>query len=128
MKAPGFEKFPEYEVKLEHMNETVEVFMDGELVAESRNAICVLESSLEPVFYIPKNDLKNIDLLKTKKEYFCPFKGEAAHFTVVHNDKLFENAVWSYDDPFEEVSDLTGHVAFYPDRIDSLVVIPNATY
>ncbi len=34
------------------------------------------------------------------------------------------NAVWSYDDPFPAVSQIKGHVAFYPERVDEIAEQP----
>jgi hypothetical protein len=34
------------------------------------------------------------------------------------------NAVWSFDDPFPAVSQIKGHVAFYPERVDEIAEQP----
>ena len=34
------------------------------------------------------------------------------------------NAVWSYEDPFPAVGQIRGHVAFYPERVDAIEVLP----
>ena len=35
-------------------------------------------------------------------------------------DELLEDAIWGYEDPFDEVSGLKGYVAFYLDRFNVL--------
>jgi uncharacterized protein (DUF427 family) len=55
---------------------------------------------------------------RTDHETFCPFKGEASYWTIRVGDRSAENAVWGYEDPFEEVAGLAGHVAFYADRVE----------
>jgi uncharacterized protein (DUF427 family) len=30
--------------------------------------------------------------------------------------------VWCYENPYPAVSEIAGHVAFYPDRVDSIAV------
>jgi len=32
------------------------------------------------------------------------------------------NAVWTYEKPYEAVAQIEGHLAFYPDRVDSMVI------
>ena len=32
------------------------------------------------------------------------------------------NAVWSYERPYDEMLDIKGLLAFYPDKVDSITV------
>jgi uncharacterized protein (DUF427 family) len=32
--------------------------------------------------------------------------------------------VWSYEDPCPAVGQIRGHVAFYPERVDAIEVLP----
>ena len=52
----------------------------------------------------------------TDLQTFCPFKGEAAYWSIRAGDHFEENAVWTYRDPFDEVADLKNYVSFYQDR------------
>ncbi|WP_408097502.1 DUF427 domain-containing protein [Peredibacter sp. HCB2-198] len=108
-------------IEIERIDERVQVFLDGELVADSTCAIKLLEPGHSPVYYIPKNDLHEIDFAKYD-DYHCPFKGEAELLTVKHGDKKFENIAWSYENPFDELSELKGRVAFYDDKVDEIKV------
>ncbi|HXH29842.1 MAG TPA: DUF427 domain-containing protein [Bacteriovoracaceae bacterium] len=119
MMSPGILKHPEHTIVAKRLDNRVEVYIDGDLIAQSTSAIKLLEADLDPVIYIPINDLKNIDLIKSS-EYSCPFKGHAEFYTLTHNNKRFENAAWSYDHPFDEVQELTGRVAFSPDKIQEI--------
>ena len=38
--------------------------------------------------------------------------------TVRVGERVEDNAVWSYEDPFEEVEGLEGYLSFYPDRVE----------
>lgn len=33
-----------------------------------------------------------------------------------------KNVVWAYDDPFNEALPLRGHMAFYSDRVDRIMI------
>jgi uncharacterized protein (DUF427 family) len=56
-------------------------------------------------------------LERTDLETFCPFKGNASYWTLAASGQRDENAVWSYEDPFDQVAGLKDYVAFYPDRV-----------
>lgn len=104
------------------MHERVEVFLEGEKIAETTSAIRLIEQGQEPVIYIPKNDLMNIDLIKCDN-YESPFKGHAEMYTIKHAGHELENAAWSYDRPVGHLQELEGRVAFYPNRVQEIRVI-----
>ena len=71
------------------------------------------------VFYLPRRDVKMERLVPTTHRTHCPFKGDASYFTL-SNGRTSENAVWSYEQPYDEVSLIKDRLAFYPDRVDSI--------
>jgi uncharacterized protein (DUF427 family) len=121
MKSPGIRKNPEHKLSTERMKERVEVFMDGQKVAETKNAIKLFEDGYEPRIYVPKEDIHDIELLKFDG-YECPFKGHAELYSVKHGSHRYENAAWSYEDPYEEFQELKGRVAFYPEKVQEIRV------
>jgi uncharacterized protein (DUF427 family) len=44
----------------------------------------------------------------------CRWKGDASYYSIVTRSTTHENAAWSYEDPFEAVAEIKGHLAFYP--------------
>lgn len=111
-----------HKILTQRMDEKVQIFLDGEMVAETSNALQLFEPGHAPVIYVPKNDLHEIDLEKFD-DYHCPLKGHADLLTVRHGEKKFANIAWSYVDPFEELNELKGRIAFYPDKVDEIRVI-----
>ena len=113
-----YREYPDYRVDLEPSSARIRVELNGELIAESDRTLIVRESRHDPVVYFPREAVR-LDLLEaTDHETFCPFKGEASYWTLRVGDRVEENAVWSYEDPFDEVAGLKDYVAFYPDRVD----------
>ena len=113
-----YHKFPDYRVDLEPEPERVRVRLGGEVLADSTGALLVKETKHEPVLYVPRDDVR-LDLFEpTEHRTFCPFKGEASYWTLRLGTRVEENIVWSYEDPFEEVSGLKDYVAFYPERVE----------
>ena len=82
---------------------------DGTVIAESTNAVSLVEGSIGPRTYIPRADV-NMDLLTaTSHATHCPFKGQAAYWSIGDN----ANAVWSYENPIDAVPEIAGHMSFY---------------
>ena len=112
-----YHKFPDYRVDLEQEPERVRVRVGTEVLADSARALLVKETKHEPVVYIPREDVR-LDLFeRSEHRTFCPFKGEASYWTLSASGRRDENAVWSYEDPFDQVAGLKDYVAFYPDRV-----------
>lgn len=122
LKSKEFSKkdtIPGHDVVIERLNNRIQVIVEGELIADTTTAIKVYETGFDPVIYIPKNDLKAIDLIKTG-EYECPVKGHAELYTLRHGETDIEHAAWSYSDPIDIYPELRGRVAFYPDKIQEI--------
>jgi uncharacterized protein (DUF427 family) len=112
----------DYEVKTERVNEKVVIIVEGEEIVETTEAVKVLETGHDPVIYVPKNDIKEIDLIKCG-EYDCPHKGHAELYTIRHGAHDIENAAWSYDEPFKNLPELQGRVAFYPEKVQEIRIM-----
>jgi uncharacterized protein (DUF427 family) len=113
-----YHRFPDYRVDLETSPQRVRVSLGGTVVADSRATLTVRETKHEPVIYFPREDVRFEALERTDHKSFCPFKGEASYWTLRASDRIEENAVWSYEDPFDEVAGLKDYVAFYSDRVE----------
>ena len=100
----------------------VQVKFGGRVIADSTRAKTLQEASYPPVQYIPREDAEMTMLQSTAHKTQCPYKGEASYFSVQANGKSAENAVWSYEHPYPAVAEIEGHLAFYPDRVDSIEV------
>jgi uncharacterized protein (DUF427 family) len=113
-----YHKYPDHRVDLEPNDERVRVRWQGQMVADSTRTLRVLESNLPPVVYFPREDVDFGVLERTEHETFCGFKGEASYYSLRAGDERDENAVWTYESPFDEVAGLKDYVAFYADRVD----------
>ena len=100
----------------------VHVKFGGRVVADSTRALTLQEASYPPVHYIPREDAQMTFFQSTAHKTYCPYKGDASYFSLKAGDKSAENAVWSYVEPYPAVREIAGHLAFYPDRVDSIDV------
>ena len=100
----------------------VTVALDGHLLADTTSALTLQEAAYPAVQYIPLADVDPAVLKASDHTSYCPFKGDASYYDLHVGDKVIENAVWTYTEPYEAVAAIRGHVAFYPDRVDAVEV------
>ena len=127
--APGFEKYPEHTIAVKPAVARVTVTFRGEVIADTTEAIQLQEamgtgkSTVAPiVYYVPRRDVKMERLERTSHHTYCPFKGQASYFSLKGGP---ENAVWSYEEPYDEMAALKDLLAFYPDKVDAIAVVPS---
>jgi uncharacterized protein (DUF427 family) len=120
--GPGYRQYPEHRVDVERGPGRVQIVFDGETIADSEDVITVKESGHDPVYYLPRADVRMDLLIRTDHHTRCPFKGEASYFSI-SKGRTAENAVWSYEQPYDEVSAIKDRVAFYPDMVDAINVM-----
>jgi uncharacterized protein (DUF427 family) len=114
----------EYPITIDRSPARVVVTVGGEVVADSRDALTLRESAHKDVLYIPRKDVRMDLLLRTDHQSYCPYKGDASYFSIPAGGERSVNAIWTYEAPFEAVAAIKDHLAFYPDRVDSLTVQP----
>jgi uncharacterized protein (DUF427 family) len=104
-------------ITVEPTGKHVTVRINGEVVADTDNALTLQESTYPAVQYIPKVDVVQSALRDSDTETYCPFKGVASyHHVVTGSGDTVEDAIWTYLEPYPAVGAIAGHVAFYPDK------------
>ena len=98
----------------------VVVRVGGRVVADTRSALTLQEAAYPPVQYVPRADVDMTLLERTAHATYCPYKGDCSYFSVPAGGDRAANAVWTYEHPYDAVAAIRGHVAFYPDRVDSI--------
>ena len=120
--APGFARRPDHVVAFRPAGKRVVVKLGGEVIAETDRAVLCEETRSGPVYYVPMTDTRADLFRPTSTRTYCPFKGEASYWSVTAGGKDARDVAWSYDLPYDEATAIRGHVAFYPDRVDSIEV------
>ncbi|WP_458760383.1 DUF427 domain-containing protein [Afipia sp. TerB] len=114
MKIPG----PDHPITIAPNPKRVRVIAGGKVIADTTRALTLREASYPPVQYIPRADA-DMDLLSaTSRQTHCPYKGDAGYFSI-HADggATLDNAIWTYETPYDAVKQIAGHLAFYPDKV-----------
>lgn len=116
---------PRHFMRAKPVARTVRVMRHGVLLAETVNALRVTELAkdmLDPVFYLPRDDVKVPLEPVPGKTTHCPLKGDASYFTIDGAE-----IVWSYDAPLDFCDVLKGRIAFYPDEVTIIEIGENDT-
>jgi uncharacterized protein (DUF427 family) len=100
----------------------IKVEFAGETIADSRQALRLLETSHPPTYYIPRADVQAAFLLPNPRRSFCEFKGDAQYWDLLVNGKRSVAAAWSYASPSNGYAALKDHLAFYSHRVDACFV------
>jgi uncharacterized protein (DUF427 family) len=87
-------------------------------VADTTRALTLQESTYPPVQYVPLADVDPALLERSDHTTYCPYKGDAGYYSLVVDGERAEDAVWTYETPYDAVGEIAGHVAFYPDQVE----------
>lgn len=116
--GPGYAERPEHKIEFEPVAKRIRIVLGGETIADTTAALILYETRHVPVYYLPRADVAMDRLAPTDHSTHCPFKGDASYFTVAAGGKTAENAVWSYELPFDEVTGIRDYLAFYWNKMD----------
>lgn len=119
---PVLQPTADHPITVEPTGRRVTVRVDGDVVADSRAALTLRESTYPAVQYVPLADVARDRLRRSDTATYCPFKGEAGYYHVVTaGGDTVEDVIWTYERPYPAVAEIAGHVAFYPDKADITV-------
>jgi uncharacterized protein (DUF427 family) len=108
--------------RVEASDEVVEVRLGGEVVARTRRALRVLETSHPPTYYLPLDAFAEGTLRPAAGSSFCEWKGDASYYDVVTPTRTAPRAGWTYLHPSPGFTLLADHVAVMPGEMDACTV------
>jgi uncharacterized protein (DUF427 family) len=122
--APGFKTNPEHRIATRPAaGEHVQIRFQGDVVADTTDAVRFEESFVghvvaPVVYYIPRRDVRMERLVRTDHHTDCPFKGQASYYSLKDGP---ENTAWTYEQPYDEMLAIKDLLAFYPDKVETVV-------
>ena len=119
---PVLQPGPNHPITITPTTGRVVVTVAGKVVADTTAALTLQESTYPAVQYVPLADVDQTLLERTATESYCPFKGDASYYSIPAGGDKAVDAIWEYQAPHDAVAEIKDHVAFYPDRVDSLTV------
>jgi uncharacterized protein (DUF427 family) len=113
MRLPG----PDHPITISANPRQIRVTAGDTVIAETSHALSLKEASYPAVQYVPRADAKMELLKRTERVTHCPYKGDASYFSIAADGKTIENAIWTYETPFPAMAEISGYLAFYPDKV-----------
>jgi uncharacterized protein (DUF427 family) len=118
VKIPG----PDHPITVTKSASHVTVMVAGKTIAQTRRALALRESTYPETLYIPRQDVDMTQLERTAHTTYCPYKGDCSYYSIPAGGERATNAVWTYEAPYDAVSEIKDYLAFYPDRVDAIRV------
>jgi uncharacterized protein (DUF427 family) len=113
MKLPG----PDHPITITPNPRRVRVTAGDIVIAETTKALTLKEAKYPAVQYVPREDANMALLERTDRVTHCPYKGDASYYSLKADGKTLDNAIWTYEAPFPAMTEISGHLAFYPDKV-----------
>ncbi len=114
MKTPG----PDHPITLTPATRRWRALYEGHVIADTADALILQEANYPPVVYFPREDVGMEYMARTDRSTHCPYKGDAAYYTLLMNGHIAENVVWTYEQPYPAMELIEGRIAFYTDRVE----------
>jgi uncharacterized protein (DUF427 family) len=115
---------PDHPIEIVRNPARVIVTLAGTVIADTTEALTLIEGGYPPVQYVPRKDVDMDALERTDHHSYCPYKGHASYFSIPGGGERSANAIWTYEAPYNAVAIIKDHLAFYPDRVDAIEVRP----
>ncbi|MCS3631645.1 uncharacterized protein (DUF427 family) [Salinibacter ruber] len=103
---------------LESEDRRIRVVFNEVTIADTTEALRVLETSHPPVYYLPPDDIATEHLEREQQTTMCEFKGRAVYYTLTVGDRSARSAAWGYPDPTARFAELQDYVTFYASKVD----------
>ena len=99
----------------------VQVYLEGQKVADSIRPLLLFETHLPVRYYLPAEDVRT-DLLEASDTVTsCPYKGLARYWSVRLGQNMVRDVMWSYPDPIPENPKIRDLFCFFNERVDLVV-------
>ena len=108
--------------RAEPTSEHIVVRLGGVVVAETRDAVRVLETSHPPGYYLPRSAFVAGALESAAGHSVCEYKGVASYLSVRGGAVVAERSAWFYPEPLPGYEAIAGRVALYPGAMDECTV------
>ncbi|MCJ1410220.1 hypothetical protein MMC19_004305 [Ptychographa xylographoides] len=113
---------------LEKTPRHLEIKWNGVLVADTKDAYWVLETTHAPTYYLPPQSIL-VPLAKSTHSSFCEWKGRATYWDIKRpssepsnsTKSVVRNRIWSYESPTKGFTPIKDYVSFYAGPWDCYV-------
>lgn len=100
---------------------TVEVRLDGQVLAVSSTPLMLVETHLPTRWYVPADDVRMDLLVPSDHRSTCAYKGHASYLSIAGGGEAGRDIAWRYEDPLDDARRVKDHVCFWSERTDLVV-------
>lgn len=119
---------PYHRVDVFETGRRVTVDAGGHVIARTDRAKLLFETSRPVRAYIPRTDVSPGVLVAVAKRTQCPYKGEAAYFSLELDGRRIADAAWTYEAPLPEALKIAHHVCFLAEGVEVTVAGDRAAF
>jgi len=105
--------------KFEATDRKIRVVFNGETIAETTNAMLMIEHPGELHYYFPQDDVNQAYLEASDHSETSGYRGTSTFKSIRVRDKVAENAAWTYPEMNQNRPDLSDYIAFKWDAMDA---------
>ena len=122
--GPGQESVWDYPrpPRLEEFAGSITIELGGQRIASTERAWRVLETSHPPTYYLPASAFPSGVLREAAGSSWCEWKGRAAYYDLVTDERVAERAAWTDPQPTAGFEPLAGAIAVMAAQVDRCTV------
>ncbi|MBA3053376.1 MAG: DUF427 domain-containing protein [Sphingomonadales bacterium] len=118
----GYPDRYDYRVDILRRRNLVTASINGVELARSERSLLVDEQDHGLVIYFPRGDVNMNQLVPIERSSHCPYKGIASYWGLARAGRdggaeADEPIAWSYAQPYPQVAQIAGYIAFYQNRV-----------
>jgi uncharacterized protein (DUF427 family) len=114
----GHPRDPYHRIDVYPTASRVRILLDGQVLADSRRASVLFETSLPPRYYLPAEDVRTELLVASDRKTRCAYKGSASYWHAQAAGKLHDDLVWTYREPQHDAEPVRDLLCFFNERVD----------
>ena len=104
-------------ISIEPLEGTWVIRAGGAVLGETQSALNVTPAGKETAVYFPRADIAMAMFEPSGTKAVDPSMGQATYYSLPTKSVLIEDAGWSYEAPPAGYQQLSGHLAFFGDKV-----------
>lgn len=104
--------------RLEPFKGSITIELGGSIIASTKQAWRVLETSHPPSYYLPRQCFADGVLRLASGTSWCEWKGQATYYDLVSTDRVAHKSAWTYPEPTPAFAAIAGAVSIMAAQVD----------
>ncbi len=117
----GHPRQPSHRIQCLASSRHIVVEIGGDVVADTRAPVLLLETDLPARWYLPRADVRMDLLTRSPSHTTCAYKGRASYYSTTAGGQSLDDIAWTYEDPEHDAVPVRDLLCFYVEHTDTLV-------